>query len=386
VCLCLHAKLSSNSSLKQQHSSSSTNEPLNPTSPKSNGARIDDDVAAYITNGLNPAYAAIVPYTIPTSNGSRGSCADENDFHDSQIGPTSTPHTGQFPNPMETDYTPTGPVDLDHAQPTNGNSGAYADDLGLNNYSVNQFHQLSTPMETDTFPFLDGRTGSVDVEHAEPTINVDAQGYVNDSDRNNSNVNPTSSPGQSLAPMETDASPHFGTHEKSNHQTSPVDGPTQVSTQATGVNVDANASSQPSSGSNDVPPAWVIRLGQQFLDAFHAQQAQDRVCFSSEYLAESFIYLQEVLTNMQTGLKEATEKMTTVTERLDLAEKAMETQRTVRQRNPQIPNSKRRTTRDAYDGDTEEIPSGGKGPKTQLVNQFHVSGHTCASLPRCRPI
>lgn len=81
---------------------------------------------------------------------------------------------------------------------------------------------------------------------------------------------------------------------------------------------------------------------------------------------------------METGLKEATDKLTTVTERLDFAEKNMQTQRTVPQRNPRTPNGKRRTTaRDAYDGDSEDVPSGGKGPKTPLMNQFHVSSCTC---------
>jgi len=84
---------------------------------------------------------------------------------------------------------------------------------------------------------------------------------------------------------------------------------------------------------------------------------------------------------MQAGLKEATEKMTAVTERLD----SVQARSASPQQNTHTPKSKRRSTRNAYDGDTEESPSGGRGPKTQIMNQFHVSGHII--IPRTyRPI
>lgn len=84
---------------------------------------------------------------------------------------------------------------------------------------------------------------------------------------------------------------------------------------------------------------------------------------------------------MQTGLKEATEKMTAVTERLDSAEKTMQARSASPQQNTRTPRRKRRPPHNAYDGDTEESPAGRRGPKTQIVNQFHVSCHIFISRP-----
>lgn len=71
---------------------------------------------------------------------------------------------------------------------------------------------------------------------------------------------------------------------------------------------------------------------------------------------------------MQNSLKEATQNMKTVAERLDTAEQTKETQMTPRRNR----KSSRRVTRNDYDGDSEDSPSSGRGPRTPKVNQFHV--------------
>jgi hypothetical protein len=119
-----------------------------------------------------------------------------------------------------------------------------------------------------------------DFENPEPTADLNAGAYVDDTGLNEFSVNQTSTPGPSLAPMETDAPQTHGvSNMESNQQTTLVDMQTRA-------NVDANPS--PQSSPDDVPPPWVIRIGQEFLSAFHTQQEQDRVCFSLNDLSSNY--------------------------------------------------------------------------------------------------
>lgn len=73
---------------------------------------------------------------------------------------------------------------------------------------------------------------------------------------------------------------------------------------------------------------------------------------------------------MQSSLKDVTQKMTTVAERLDTSKQTRDPKRVIPRRNRR--KSNRQITRDDYDGDSEDEPRGGKGPKLPKVNQFHV--------------
>jgi hypothetical protein len=181
------------------------------------------------------------------------------------------------------------------------NRGAYANGSKLRGFQISQIStpqldQTSTPMETDT-PMSSQVRPTTDFEDPEPTANVNAGAYVDDVGLGEFSVNQTSSLGLST-PMETDVPPHdasspsLGGHIESNQSTTPVGYPSNASSQALGVSPNPS----PLPGPGDMPPPWVIRIGQEFLAAFQAQQAQDRVCLISKYLSfsHSFVFIGRV--------------------------------------------------------------------------------------------
>jgi hypothetical protein len=167
-------------------------------------------------------------------------------------------------------------------------SRPYVDDSSLDQLQVNHASRLQlgpslVPMETDVPPHPENQTVLDDMEIDAARKRGDA--YVDDTGLNEfrvDQVNQTSTTPQPSTSMETDVTIQLSKQPVEENMGSDVaqqqdKGPTNVSEQSIPTGIAPNYPQPSPSDPDSEPPAWVIRMGREFLVALNAQQAQDRV-------------------------------------------------------------------------------------------------------------